>query len=553
MRPLPELTEPQALVTVRPWVDVGRVGRHTLMRLERHLDAQEFARAARPGHFYDLSRYRPRVMNVGTERRITIPNTTVLYAKRDQAPDILFFHLLEPHAFGEDYVDSVLELLKHFQVSRYIQIGGVSDAVPHTRPLLATGFVPEEVGKKFEIQQSNYQGPTSITSLIGIEAAKIGIEAMTFLVRLPHYAQLDEDYAGVARLTQILCEMYDLPGHLVDSERGQRQYQQIDTALTRNPQARKLVEQLEASYDAAAQERTEGEYQCAGPRSGELPEGDERAHGGRAGVGRAVQQNRVKKVMMEGKLALGSYVSFADPAVIEIIGLAGFDAAFIDMEHTSFDLNLVEQMIRAADLARVTSVIRVPDNDAKLILRILEMGGQGIIVPHVDGVEGARKAVDAVRYAPMGQRGGAGSTRAAGYGSVPWREHVQTSNQEVMLSLMLEDEKGLEDAEQIAALEGVDLVALGPTDLSETLGVTDPKDPRLRQKVEEIAAIVRRVGKAKLSIPVNHAAMPLTPQDLMDLGVGYTHVGPSPVAAVLNALKESVKRVREQTGQPVRV
>jgi len=262
-----------------------------------------------------------------------------------------------------------------------------------------------------------------------------------------------------------------------------------------------------------------------------------------------MRQNRVKRVMREGNLALGSYVSFADPAVIEIIGLAGFDAAFIDMEHTSLDLNMVEQMIRAADLAGVTPVIRVPDNDAKLILRILEMGGQGIIVPHVDGVEGARKAVDAVRYAPMGQRGGAGSTRAAGYGSVPWREHVETSNQEVMLSVMLEDQKGLDDAEQIAAMEGIDLVALGPTDLSETLGVTDPKDPRLRAKVEEIAAIVRRVGRAKLSIPVNHAAMPLTPRDLIELGAGYTHVGPSPVAAVLNALRESVKRVREQTGQ----
>jgi hypothetical protein len=194
-------------------------------------------------------------MNVGSERRITIPNTTVLYAKREEAPDFLFLHLLEPHAFGEDYVDSVLEILKHFQIKRYIQIGGVSDAVPHTRPLLATGFVPDDVGKKFGIQQSSYQGPTSITSLIGIEAAKIGIEAMTFLVRLPHYAQLDEDYAGVARLVEILSGMYDLPAHLVDSERGQRQYQQIDTALTRNPQARKLVQQLEASYDAAAQEK----------------------------------------------------------------------------------------------------------------------------------------------------------------------------------------------------------------------------------------------------------------------------------------------------------
>ena len=134
--PLPELREPHALVTLRPWVDVGRVGRQTLIRLERHLDAREIGKLARPGNFYDLTRYRPRIMNVGAERRVTIPNTTVLYAKREQPPDLLFLHILEPHAFGEDYCDSVLELLKHFQVRRYTQVGGVSDAVPHTRPLL---------------------------------------------------------------------------------------------------------------------------------------------------------------------------------------------------------------------------------------------------------------------------------------------------------------------------------------------------------------------------------------------------------------------------------
>ena len=77
--------------------------------------------------------------------------------------------------------------------------------------------------------------------------------------------------------------------------------------------------------------------------------------------------------MGEGKLALGTYVSLADPQVVEIIGLAGFDAAFIDMEHTGFDLPLVEEMIRAADLAGVTSMVRVPDNDAKLILRLLDL------------------------------------------------------------------------------------------------------------------------------------------------------------------------------------
>ena len=255
--PVPELKEPHALVTLRPWVDVGRVGRQTLIRLERHMDAQEVGRLVRPGKFYDFSRYRPRVMNVGVERRLNIPNTTILYAKREQPPDFLFFHLLEPHAFGEDFIESVQEVLKFFHVGRYTQIGGVSDAVPHTRPLLVTGMVPDEPGKRYGIRPSNYEGPTSITYLINQEIPKLDIETMSFLVRLPHYAQLDEDYSGVARLLEILCDMYGLPSDLIDSGSGQRQYQQIDAAVERNPQAKDLVRQLEAQQDARDQEERE--------------------------------------------------------------------------------------------------------------------------------------------------------------------------------------------------------------------------------------------------------------------------------------------------------
>ena len=258
-----------------------------------------------------------------------------------------------------------------------------------------------------------------------------------------------------------------------------------------------------------------------------------------------MRQNRVKKTMREGKLALGTYVAFSDPQIVEIIGLAGFDAAFIDMEHTTFDLALVEQMVRAADLAGVTSMIRVPGSDPGLILRILDMGAEGIIIPHVDGVEGAKRAIDAVRYAPMGDRGGAGGSRAARFGTVPWTEHVRQSNEEIVLSVMAEDDKAINEIEQIAALDGVDIVALGPTDLSQTLGVTDPADPRLRAKVNEIAERVKGIGKAKLSIPMNHPALPLTPQDLMELGAGYTHVAPPPPALLLRSMSERVKNIHE--------
>ena len=120
-------------------------------------------------------------------------------------------------------------------------------------------------------------------------------------------------------------------------------------------------------------------------------------------------ENRVKKVMREGNLAIGTYVTLSDPQVVEIIGLAGFDAAFIDMEHTTFDLSMVERMVLSAELVGITPIVRVPGIDSSVILRLLDLGTQGIIIPHVEGEEGARRAVGAVRYPPLGHRGAAGA------------------------------------------------------------------------------------------------------------------------------------------------
>lgn len=265
-----------------------------------------------------------------------------------------------------------------------------------------------------------------------------------------------------------------------------------------------------------------------------------------------MKQNRIKKVMREGGMALVSHVGFADPAVIEIIALAGFDGAFIDMEHTVFDMQTVGEMIRVADLCDITPVVRVPDENQKTILRLLDMGAQGIQVPHIAGAEGARKAVEAVRYPPLGDRGGAGSSRAAGYGSTPWVEHMRTSNEEILLIVMTEDKRGLAEIAEIAAVDGVDLIALGPTDISTALGMTDPADPKLRETFIELAAKVNAVGKAKVYIPVNHAACRFTPEDLIGMGVSYSSVAPAPPTIVLNALKASAKNIREEVAKAVK-
>jgi len=174
-----------------------------------------------------------------------------------------------------------------------------------------------------------------------------------------------------------------------------------------------------------------------------------------------MRENRVKAKIREGKLAIGTYVGLADPALVEVIGLAGFDAAFIDTEHSAFDFKLVEEMIRAADLVGITSIVRVPENNPKTFLRILDMGAQAIQVPHIKSRDDAIAAVKAMRYAPLGERGMAGASRASGYGTVSRAEHVVTCNSETMVIVMVEDQEAISDLEGIASVDGLDLVAWG--------------------------------------------------------------------------------------------
>jgi 4-hydroxy-2-oxoheptanedioate aldolase len=141
-----------------------------------------------------------------------------------------------------------------------------------------------------------------------------------------------------------------------------------------------------------------------------------------------MRENRVKRILSEGRLALGTHVGgIADPQIVEIIGLAGFDAAFIDMEHTSFDLRDIQLMVMAAERVGITPVVRTPGFDPAFILRLLDMGVQGMQVPHVSSADTAREAVKAVRYPPQGERGMAAASRAADFGKVRLLDHMAAS------------------------------------------------------------------------------------------------------------------------------
>jgi len=259
-----------------------------------------------------------------------------------------------------------------------------------------------------------------------------------------------------------------------------------------------------------------------------------------------MHKNRLKEKIAQGKLAIGAFVTLADPAVVEMIGLAGYDAAYIDMEHTAFDMRLVQDMVRACDVVGICSLVRVPENNPKTILRVLEMGAQAVQVPHISGREDALAAVKAVRYGPAGERGVGGPTRAARYGTVPVPEHMRTSNAEIVLSVMVEDLEALRQLEDIAAVDGVDLIAIGPNDLTQALGASGPDDPQMKETVEGIAASIKKVGKARLAFPMNAAAYPLDVAGLRRLGVAYSTCNPTDIDRLMMSFRQQVKGIQEQ-------
>ncbi len=259
-----------------------------------------------------------------------------------------------------------------------------------------------------------------------------------------------------------------------------------------------------------------------------------------------MQKNRLKEKITQGKLAIGAFVTLADPAVVEMIGLAGYDVAYIDMEHTAFDMRLVQDMVRACDVVGICSLVRVPENNPKTILRVLEMGAQAVQVPHIAGREDALAAVNAVHYGPVGERGVGGPTRAARYGTVPVAEHMRSSNAEIVLSVMVEDLAALRQIEDIAAVDGVDMIAIGPNDLTQALGASGPADPKMKQTVEGIAASLKKVGKARLAFPMNATAFPLDVAGLRRLGVAYATCNPTDIDRLMMSFRDQVKEVRAQ-------
>jgi 2-keto-3-deoxy-L-rhamnonate aldolase RhmA len=200
---------------------------------------------------------------------------------------------------------------------------------------------------------------------------------------------------------------------------------------------------------------------------------------------------------LSGEPLLGCFVTWPVAGVLELLELSRFDFAVLDTEHGFFDAESVESMVRAADAAGLPAVVRVPSSVAfSEAGRALDAGAAGTLFPRFDGAAAVRAAVEAVKYAPEGRRGLAG-VRANRYGAIPFERWVVDANAATSVIVQIETAGALDAVDAVAAEKWVDVLFVGPNDLSQALGVPGQYgDERYRTAVERVGAAARAKGKA---------------------------------------------------------
>lgn len=208
------------------------------------------------------------------------------------------------------------------------------------------------------------------------------------------------------------------------------------------------------------------------------------------------RENSLKKLLGRGQVAYGMISAMDSAVAAEMIGMAGYDYVLVDAEHGCGALQSHLHSLQAISSTPATALYRIESNDRTILKRVLDLGVEGVMVPSVSTADEARAAVAACRYPPNGVRGfAAGIVRASNYGLSVERYLLEGAAQ-LLISIMIETAEGVRNAADIAAVEGVDVVQIGPTDLSFDLGLSGRlDDPRYRAAQTAIEQAVTRQGK----------------------------------------------------------
>lgn len=211
--------------------------------------------------------------------------------------------------------------------------------------------------------------------------------------------------------------------------------------------------------------------------------------------GDLVQIQWARQAAFAAPLFAGTWLNLGSADTSAIAGLAGYDWALIDLEHGSGDLHGLPHQLASLQPSRTAAIVRVPAIDAVVFKQVLDLGPAGLMVPNVETVAQAETAIRCIRIPPLGQRGVATSTRSVDYG-FQYERYLQEANEHLLTVVQIESRAGLANADAIAAVDGVDVLFVGPTDLGTDLGMPgDPADAGFRAALERVAAAAQRRGK----------------------------------------------------------
>lgn len=247
--------------------------------------------------------------------------------------------------------------------------------------------------------------------------------------------------------------------------------------------------------------------------------------------------------ILSGQRVCCVFAAIPHPVSLEICASSGIDAICIDAEHAQIDRERIEDLIRAADSQRVPALVRVPGHQSEWIAAVLDAGAAGVLVPRVSSAAQAQAAVMATRYPPVGQRG-VGPGRASRYG-YDMAGYAATANEALLLAIQVETAEGLANIDAIAAVEGIDLIFVGPGDLSVSMGATGAENlPRLHAAIKTIVAATTAAGR----VAGLFVRSPLDIAKWAPLGIGFFIVS-SDAMLLAATLAETVKMIRAQSGQ----
>lgn len=204
--------------------------------------------------------------------------------------------------------------------------------------------------------------------------------------------------------------------------------------------------------------------------------------------------NRFKARLASGETQWGVWNSLASPVAAEALSLVGFDWMLFDTEHSPVEVASLQPILQAAATGSAAAVARPAWNDKVLIKKLLDIGVQTLLVPFVETPEEAAAAVRATRYPPEGIRGVAGSTRASRYGMAT--DYLKKANEQICVLVQIETADALARLEEIAAVDGVDGVFIGPSDLSASMGhLGNPGAPEVQDAIRAAAGRIAAAGK----------------------------------------------------------